>query len=380
MKKLLALHYRQPFKNGRSNSFGQHYFHQVFKEIYEVKGLAFGEKSEQLDNIAMVPLHSSSIKKIVKFVFGMKSVRLTHFESNNFSKAFYKEIEEYNPDIIYVEHIVMMQYLIGFKTKAKVILFDDDSFLYSKENKLEGSFYQRIRNYGLSKFEKKALKRADNVITITDEEKSFLETLGYKNIYCVPYGIDTNYFSFNWRKPKVNSILFVGNFDHYPNREAIKYLTNDVLPLLPKLNCKLRIVGRNIYRIKKYLSKEIDVFENVEDVREYYWNSTLFVAPIYSQAGLRIKVLEAAACGIPILLTRLANLGIGFKKNEAFVTDNFSKETFATNILKIVSNFNIMTDEKIKNMTQLARRKIENKFSNEVSQSNMENFIVNFLK
>jgi|GEM_PF-1934591 len=380
MKKLLALHYRPPLKNGRSNSFGQYYFHQVFKGKYEVRGLAFGEKNERLDNFTIIPLESSSIKKIVKFVFGMKSVRLTHFESNIFRKVFCEEIEEFDPDIIYVEHIFMMQYLNGFKTKAKVILFDDDSFLYSKGNRLEGSYYQRIRNYGLTEFEKKALDRADYIITITDEEKSFLESLGYKNIHWIPYGIDTNYFSFNWRKPKENSILFVGNFDHYPNREAVKYLTREVLPMLPKLKCKFKIVGRNIHRIKRYLSKEIEVFENVKDVREYYWNSTLFVVPIFSQAGLRIKVLEAAACGIPILLTPLANLGIGFNKNEAFVTYNFSKETFVTNILKLVSNFNIRTDEKLKNMTQLARRKIENKFSNEASQNNLENFIVNFLK
>lgn len=380
MKKLLALHYRPPFKNGRSNSFGQYYFHQVFKEKYEVRGLAFGENNEHLDDFKIIPLQSSSIEKILKFIFGMKSVRLTHFESNNFSKAFYKEIEEFNPDIIYVEHVVMMQYLIGFKTKANVILFDDDSFLFSKKNKLEGSFYQRIRNYGLTEFEKKALKRADYVITITDEEKSYLESLGYKNVFCVPYDIDTDYFSFNWRKPKENSILFVGNFDHYPNREAVKYLTREVLPLLTSLNCKLRIVGRNIYRIKKYLSKEIEVFENVEDVREYYWNSTLFVVPIFSQSGLRIKVLEAAACGIPILLTRLANLGIGFNMNEAFVTDNISKETLTTNILEIVSNLNIITEEKLINMSQLARRKIEYKFSHEASQNRMENFIVNYLK
>lgn len=380
MKKLLALHYRPPFKNGRSNSFGQYYFHQVFKGKYEVKGLAFGEKNEHLDDFKIIPLQRSSIKKIVKFVFGIKSVRLTHFDSNNFSKAFYEEIEEFNPDIIYIEHIVMMQYLIGFKTKAKVILFDDDSFLYSKKNQLEGNYYQRIRNYRLTEFEKQALDRANYIITITDEEKSFLESLGYKNIYWVPYGVDRNYFSFNWTRPKVNSILFVGNFDHYPNREAIKFLVSEVLPLLPKLECKLKIVGRNIHRIKKYLSKEIEVFENVEDMREYYWNSTLFVAPIFSQAGLRIKVLEAAACGIPVLLTPLANLGIGFNKNEAFVTDNISKETFATKILEIVSNFEIIAEERLINMSQLARRKIENKFSNEASQKNMENFIVNYLK
>lgn len=376
MKKLLALHYRPPFQNGRSNSFGQFYFHEIFHEKFNVRGISFGEKGESFENFVIVQLESTSLKKIMKFIFNLRSVRLTHFQSSRFRKELFKEIENFCPDVIYVEHIIMMQYLIGVNTKAKVILFDDDSFLYSKAHNLEGSIFQKMRNYGLAEFERKALDRADYIITITEQEKSYLESLGYRNTFWVPYGIDTHYFSFNWKRPKENSILFVGNFDHYPNREAVKFLSREVLPELNKFNYKLRIVGRNIHRIKKYLSKGIEVFENVPDVRKYYWNSTLFVAPIFSQTGLRIKVLEAAACGIPILLSPLANLGIGFKYNEAFILRTNSKQNFLRKLIEIVPNFEMDKKANHRNMSQLARRKIEENYSEVASQNLMKEIII----
>ena len=235
MKKLLALHYRPPFRNGRSNSFGQYYFHEIFNKNFEVRGLSFGEQGENLNNFHIIPLESSSFKKIENFIFKLESVRLTHFNSAKFRKILLEQLSQFDPDIIYVEHIVMMQYLVDIKTKAKVILFDDDSFLYAKENNLEGSIYQKIRNIGLADFEMEAIERADYILTITDSEKSFLESLGYKNVFCVPYGIDTDYYSFKWKKPAEDSVLFVGNMEHYPNREAVIYIMKHFYEALIKI-------------------------------------------------------------------------------------------------------------------------------------------------
>lgn len=371
MNKILTLHYRPPFKNGRSNSFGQYYIHEEFSKHFEVKGIAFGEKDESLPNFKIIPLRISKLKKIFSFILFLKSPRLTHFKSEKFRYEFIKSIEEFKPDFIYVESILMMQYIFNLKTNAKILLYDDDSFIYSKNNFQKNSIYQKLRNTGLYKYEIKAVKKADVTFVITEEEKSELNKIGYDSIVTLPYTIDFDFFKYSWRKPKLDSILFVGNFDHYPNREAVRILINDIIP---KVNhgVTLKIVGRNIYRIKKYLNSEISVHENVYDIREFYQNSTLFVAPIFHGAGLRIKILESAAIGIPIILSPIANLGINLiDGKECFLandTEQFSEK---------INKFFVMKDEDLTNMSTKANAVINKNFSKTKLFDDLSNTLTN---
>ncbi len=68
------------------------------------------------------------------------------------------------------------------------------------------------------------------------------------------------------------------------------------------------------------------MFDNVKDVREFYWNSTIFIAPIFYGGGLRTKLLEAAACGIPIVISSLANNGFNFEDGNELIIAKTEKD------------------------------------------------------
>ena len=84
----------------------------------------------------------------------------------------------------------------------------------------------------------------------------------------------------------------------------------------------------------------------------------MFIAPILSGAGMRIKVLEAAACGIPLLHSPLANLGVNFDEKEASICHN-AKEFINAIEAKIGKTENELMTE-----TKQARLRIEHNFSN----------------
>ena len=327
-KKLLAIYYRPPLLGLPQNSFGQYYILKVLETIYEIRTLSFQPPVDlNISGDYLRPEFSRS-KKLFNLFFKQRSPHLTHYFTNEMAQLYNDAIKEFEPDLIYVDNIVMMQYPVKYKTSSKIWFFDDDSRLFNNKIRPKNNFIEKIRNTGLEKFELKAIEKSDKTFCITAEETSLLRSKGFDNIYTLPYPIDNNIYFYNWEplKDKFN-VLFVGDFSHPPNREAAKIITREFYPVLDKNDIIITIVGRNISKIKKYLKRcnNIEIFENTRDVREFYWKSSLFIAPIFSGAGMRIKILEAAACGIPILMTDIANLGINLSPELAFFANSYKQ-------------------------------------------------------
>ena len=375
MKKILILTYRYPSKDGPHCSFGQYLFYEELKRHFEIKGICFGPKDKNDKNFVTVDLEPSYIKKLTGFITGKNSIRESHYSSKIFKEKFERILDSFKPNIIYVEHVVMMQYINQLNINSKIIFFDDESLLYIKANKLLKTFRERLKNRIVEKAEKKAIYKANVVLTITKEEKEFLlkENIN-PNIKTTSYGIDIDYFYYNWKPPEDKvKILYLGNFNHYPNREAVKFISKKILNEINE-NKKLEfnIVGRNTFRINKYKNSNMKIYENVPDVRPFYWNSTIFIAPIFYGGGFRTKLLEAASCGVPIIMSSLSNNGFSFRNGEEVFIANTPDE-FIENIESLLADSNV---KKLHDMSVKANQKIRNDFSKKTAQ---QKFIQHFI-
>ncbi|MEM7349922.1 MAG: glycosyltransferase, partial [Acidobacteriota bacterium] len=63
----------------------------------------------------------------------------------------------------------------------------------------------------------------------------------------------------------------------------------------------------------------VTVLGFVEDYKPYFWSATAFVSPLYLGAGMRVKVLEAMACGAPVIATSLSMNGLGAKDGQHYI-------------------------------------------------------------
>jgi glycosyltransferase involved in cell wall biosynthesis len=374
-KRILFLLYRSPFSSNRTNDRRQFLIYSVLKEYYDSKILTFGNSLSVTNEQVVVQLFPSKIKKILNFLFRLKSPRLTHYYSKDYKSIFSNILKSFKPDIIYVEHILMMQYLLKLNITAKIVFYNDESNLYVNKKNVRGNYYQRIRNIGLSNLEVKALKKSNIALCITEEECHFLRSKGFDNIFNIQYGVDLSKFPFDWSSPVQHSILFLGDFSHYPNRDALQILANKIFPKTVKYQSKLKVVGRNTDRIKKYYVQGMEIYDNVDDVRNYYKNATVFVAPIFVGAGLRVKILEAALCGIPLIITPLANLGINLiHGKEAFICGTTS-EIITTLIRFLNGEFR----NEIDRMRVSAREKVIEKFNEETVKQKLISLYNNYL-
>ena len=115
-------------------------------------------------------------------------------------------------------------------------------------------------------------------------------------------------------------MLFLGSFRHLPNQEGLNWFTKKVLPavLQQKPRARLVIVGSEPppHHSLPNLPDNIELRGFVEDVREPLGRYAVFVCPILSGSGMRVKLLEAFAAGIPVVSTPLGAEGLTEKDGE----------------------------------------------------------------
>ncbi|MCP9928565.1 glycosyltransferase [Cyanobium sp. CH-040] len=114
-----------------------------------------------------------------------------------------------------------------------------------------------------------------------------------------------------------NGMSFVGSYLHHPNVEGIQWFCHSVMPLLEQNQggqYMLHLYGSRMpQHIKELSSGHILAHGYVEDVSTVYTQHAVFVAPLLSGAGVKGKVINALAFGIPTVLSPCAAEGIGLR-------------------------------------------------------------------
>ena len=105
-------------------------------------------------------------------------------------------------------------------------------------------------------------------------------------------------------------LAFLGSYDAEANVDAAERLVRDVLPLVP--GARALLIGRDPSpRVLALAGPQVEVTGTVPDVAAALSRAAVFVAPITRGLGVRNKVLEAMAAGLPVAATPLALQGIG---------------------------------------------------------------------
>jgi len=123
------------------------------------------------------------------------------------------------------------------------------------------------------------------------------------------------------RRDDGHTVLFVGSFGYLPNRDGISWFIDAVWPLVHAARpaARLRIVGRDLPDSVKGSGgqRNIEPVGAVDDLAPDYASASIAIAPLRAGGGTRIKLIEAAAFGVPIVSTRLAARGLSFGTAES---------------------------------------------------------------
>lgn len=158
----------------------------------------------------------------------------------------------------------------------------------------------------------------DARIAVTDKDGDFLRSIyPYQEYAVLNHGVSFEEFCLPDIKPEPRSLVFVGNYEHYPNVDAIAYFFKDIWPGIQKEvpDVCIYVVGARPPTEILGLAdgQRIIVTGSVEDVRPYIQKASVCVAPLLKGAGLRGKVIEYAALRRPFVATSIATTDLLFK-------------------------------------------------------------------
>jgi glycosyltransferase involved in cell wall biosynthesis len=278
--------------------------------------------------------------------YSLKSNRISFHTSGPLQVESVQQRNAERPDLVIAQNISALAPLLLSGNHLPPIMFDMDGIEHQKllqYGEGQSGFWSRIRAhlsaYCLSLGERKAIRRSTCTLICTSFDKDFLEAKwGVDGIAIVPNAVSPKP---SFAVPREPVVMFIGTYEYYPNQDAANYLISEVWPhvLRARPDARLWIAGPG--------SEEIDCYETTKDKVEYlgyiddvdalYEASRIVVCPLRQGAGMRFKILEAAAYGKPIVSTSFGAFGIELEEGrEIKLRDD--TESFAAACVDLLNN------------------------------------------
>lgn len=239
-------------------------------------------------------------------------------------RAFLSSRAEFQAVIVSRPH--NMQYLktaVGSDLSALGMpcMYDAEAIYALREigrRELSGSPIAKAECDRLIDAELKLTRGCAAVLAVSERERELFAAAAAPNVSVLAHAVDAlstpNAFA------RRRSILFVGAFGaDSPNEDAAVHFCRNILPALRAIGCAAPVViaGAAIpERLKAAADPSVSWHSDVGDLTPFYDDARIFVAPTRYAAGIPLKVVEAAARGVPIVATPLVAQQLGWRTGD----------------------------------------------------------------
>jgi len=353
MKKLVVIASRFPYPIEKGDKLRLYHQIKSLAKAFDIYLLALTDiKVDDADKKALsayckqIHLFPISGKKnTLKALYTRMPFQVAYFYDKSVHRMMEKLVNYIQPDHIYSQLIRTMHYTFDINVPKTIDVMDCFSKGYLLRAKAESGFMSllyKIEGKRLRKAESELVGKFDNQTIISRQDaESLIKDQFY---HVVPNGIDTDYFNADDSVDPIHDVLFVGNMGYEPNIYAVEYMHNEIFPLVQKLKpqTKFYIAGaRPVERIKKLNADLFEIAGWVEDIRQAYNQSKLFVAPIFGGIGQQNKVLEAMAMNKPCIISGVVAKGLDIPNIETMVTIADTAEAFSEAIVDYLNGSEI---------------------------------------
>ena len=291
----------------------------------------------------------------------------SNLQNDAMRRAVDRLLAEERPDLVQVEYLGMANYADGAQVRRIVRAHVQEWWHYYLNWRQVRGLRPRLENLFWSldaiRQNQRVLESFDWVLVTSEPERQrALELVPRARAEALPFLLmDCDYFRPAPAPPREPQILFVGFLPHTPNTDALRDFLGTVWPLVRREEplAKLVVIGEgasNELRGRMH-DQGVDYRGYVEDLRTIYHQSRVYIAPVTSGGGIRTKIVEAMAAGIPVVCNSFAPLGLGLTPDQHVVVRDRPEES-AEAILRLLRE-----DDHWLRLRNAARRQVENSFS-----------------
>lgn len=218
--------------------------------------------------------------------------------------------------------------------------------VYNAHN-LESTFRLELsdgaRHYGsvgdLRAFEVRLLTNAyETWVPTREEARLALQLVPSARVRYVPNVVDVQGIAPVSPNTREARVLFVADFSYEPNRNAARFLVDEVAPKLWRLapDARLTLVGRALPP-PDTTDQRVEILGYVDDLADAYARSTCVVVPLLVGGGSPLKLVEAMAYGLPVVATGRAASSLEGAEDGVHYLEANDAEQFAMTLARALS-------------------------------------------
>lgn len=269
------------------------------------------------------------IMNVIKAVFAGVPAQVSYAAPREFLRLIADTAKERKADLVLASYWHLYR-LPGLVKDSKLALVTHDlDFLVNaaRLDAMSGAsrFFAARRLKALERIERKAYERYDTILTVTPSDAEALArhpAAAGKAVYALPLALDLGAFNPVAYERARNRILFMGTFYSDFNRDALRFFASEVFPVVRSRNpeARLEVVGHGVdENLRAAAGPGVSFAGGVEDIRPYLGACSAMVLPLRFCGGVRIRMMEAAATGTPVVSTPVGVAGMGLEAGNEYL-------------------------------------------------------------
>jgi len=203
-------------------------------------------------------------------------------------------------------------------------------------------FYVDLQARRWARFEREQLREADACVAITERDRGAIARMAPGvPVVTIPAAVDLRAFPYHDPSEREgNSMIMLGNMAWPPNRNSVLWFTREILPLIlekrPDVVCY--VVGDNPPREElPPASENLRIEGRVPSIAPYYARVAIGLIPLNVGGGMRVKMVEMMASGMPIVSTRQGAEGNEAVPGEHYLQGN-TPAGFAAAVVRLLED------------------------------------------
>lgn len=323
---------------------------------------------EICQEVYTIPIHRSRIKDVgywIRSHFTGRPFLVERDDMMGMRQLVGKLLAEEEIDILHADQLTMAQFALARNHEKysyqqyPELVFDAHNAVWTIVERMRENTAWYLKPIGfleeqrIKRYEGMVVSQYDHTLAVTKPDEAALnEAVDFfiddhkkksHSIKVIPIAVDTKELQPVSRIPGTKNIVTLGTLHYPPNADGIRWFAEKIFPLVLEREpeATLTIIGKNppsdFYQLQEKHPQSIEVTGYIPDLTPYLERAALMVIAVRAGGGMRVRILEAFARGMPVVTTSVGLEGITARPGKDILVEDSPVE-FAEAILNLLND------------------------------------------